>query len=71
LRFYVWTERTEADAQTFVQRFLDWQHEEPRSKIPLVVTRRSTGELIGNVGLRQTTPEAQEAEVGYELAPTY
>ena len=69
LRFSAWTERTERDVRTFVQRFLTWQHETPRSKFQLAVTLRSTGALIGNVGLRQSTPAAQEAEIGYELAP--
>jgi len=52
-----------------VQRFLDWQQETPRGKIQLAVTLRSTGELIGNVGLRQSIPAAHEAEIGYELSP--
>jgi RimJ/RimL family protein N-acetyltransferase len=70
LRFNAWTKRTEKDVRAFVQRFLDWQQEIPRSKIQLAVTLRRTGTLIGNVGLRQSTPAAQEAEIGYEIAPT-
>lgn len=71
LRFNAWTECTEADARLFVQRFLTWQQETPRSKIQLAVTLRATGMLIGNVGLRQSTPKAQVAELGYEISPTY
>lgn len=32
LRFYEWTQRTEADVRTFVQWFLDNQREVPRIK---------------------------------------
>jgi len=71
VRFYAWIERTEAEVRTFVQCFLAWQQEVPRRKIQLAVTLRSTGELIGNVGLRQSTPEALVAEIGYELSPMY
>src|SRR5687768_5091084 len=71
LRFNAWTECTEADVRLFVQRFLTWQQEAPRSKIQLAVTLRASGMLIGNVGLRQSTPKAQVAELGYEISPTY
>jgi RimJ/RimL family protein N-acetyltransferase len=71
LRFDAWTARTEADVRSFVQRCRAWQQEIPRSKIQLAVTLRATGELIGNVGLRQATPGAQVAELGYELSPAH
>lgn len=71
LRFQVWTQRTEVDVRTFVQRFLDWQHEEPRRRVQLAVTLRSTGELIGNVGLRQSMSEGRVAEMGYEISPVH
>lgn len=69
LRFAPWHDRTEAEVRAFVQRFLDWQQAEPRSKYQLAIVLSSTGELIGNVGLRLASADARIAELGYELAP--
>lgn len=71
LRYYSWTGRTPADAQAFVQQFIDWQREEPRYRYQLAITLPETGELIGNCGLRLEHPGAQEGDIGYELAPAY
>jgi [ribosomal protein S5]-alanine N-acetyltransferase len=67
LRFYEWTARAESDVCAFVQRFLDQQQEQPRTKLQLAITLN--GEVIGNVGLRRATPESRVGELGYELAP--
>jgi [ribosomal protein S5]-alanine N-acetyltransferase len=69
LRYSEWTERTEDDVRAFVQRFIDYQHESPRSKLQLAITL--DGEVIGNVGLRRATAEARVADTGYELAPDH
>ncbi|HEU5370208.1 MAG TPA: GNAT family protein [Ktedonobacterales bacterium] len=69
LRYNPWTERTADDVQAFVQRFIDWQHAEPRHRYQLAVTLQETGELIGNCGLRLEHPGAPEGDIGYELAP--
>jgi ribosomal-protein-alanine N-acetyltransferase len=71
LRYNPWTERTAEDAQAFVQRFIDWQREEPRYRYQLAVTLPETGELIGNCGLRLEHPGALEGNIGYELAPQH
>src|SRR5262245_49725514 len=71
LRYYHWTERTADDVQAFVQRFLDWQHDDPRYRYQLAVTFQETGELIGNCGLRLEHPGAMEGDIGYELAPAH
>lgn len=71
LRYYEWTERTEADVRTFVQRFLDWQAEEPRIKYQLAITLPGDGRLIGNCGLRLAEAGAQVGDLGYEIAPIY
>jgi RimJ/RimL family protein N-acetyltransferase len=68
LRYNPWTERTADDVQAFVQRFIDWQREEPRYRYQLAVTLPETGELIGNCGLRLEHPGALEGDIGYELA---
>ncbi len=71
LRYYPWTERTPADVQAFVQMQVDNQKVEPRHKFQLVITLKTTGELIGNCGVRMDTPEAVQADIGYELAPAH
>jgi ribosomal-protein-alanine N-acetyltransferase len=69
LRYYEWTERTPEAVQAFVQMFLDQQQEQPRRKFQLAVTLKSNGQLIGNCGIRMDSAGAQEADIGYELAP--
>jgi ribosomal-protein-alanine N-acetyltransferase len=69
LRFYEGTDRTEEDARAFVQRFVEWQAEQPRLRFQLAITLRASGELVGNVGVRKPSPTARVAELGYELAP--
>jgi ribosomal-protein-alanine N-acetyltransferase len=71
LRFYEWTERTEADVRAFVGQFLDWQVEAPRLKFQLAITRVEAGRLIGNSGVRLARAGVREAELGYELSPAY
>lgn len=71
LRYERWSERTPADVQAFIQRFIDWQHEEPRYRYQLAITLPETGQLIGNCGLRLEHPGASEGNIGYELAPQH
>jgi ribosomal-protein-alanine N-acetyltransferase len=71
LHYYPWTERSEADAQAFVQRFVDWQTEEPRFRFQLALTLCHDGRLVGNCGLRLAEAGAREAVVGYEISPAY
>ncbi|HEY7347564.1 MAG TPA: GNAT family protein [Ktedonobacterales bacterium] len=71
LRYNSWAERAAADVQAFVQRFIDWQREEPRYRYQFAVTLPEMGELIGNCGLRLEYPGAQEGAIGYELAPQH
>jgi RimJ/RimL family protein N-acetyltransferase len=69
LRTYEWTERTVPDVQAFVQMFLDNQAAQPRTKFQLAITLKTTGQLIGNCGLRLKSAHALEADIGYELSP--
>lgn len=71
LRYYEWTDRTAGDAQHFVQMFIEQQTERPRRKFQLAVVLKSSGQLIGNCGIRQTSAGAREADIGYELAPDH
>ncbi len=71
LRYYQWTDRTAGDAQRFVQMFIEHQTEQPRRKFQLAVVLKSSGQLIGNCGIRRTSADAREADIGYELAPDH
>ena len=71
LRYYPWTERTPADVQDFVQRMISRQQEQPRTKFQLAVVLKSTGELIGNCGIRMESAGVHEADIGYEFSPNH
>ncbi len=71
LRYYAWTQRTAEDVRDFVRMFIAQQQEQPRTKFQLAIVLRAEDRLIGNCGIRMKTPDAQEADIGYELAPHY
>jgi [ribosomal protein S5]-alanine N-acetyltransferase len=71
LRYYEWTERTPEAVQEFVGWFLDHQQQKPRIKFQLAVILKSNNQLIGNCGVRMDTPNAFQADIGYELDPKH
>ena len=71
LRFYPWTDRTEAEVRDFVQMFLYQQVERPRRKFQLAITLPDDGQAIGSCGIRRKPENDWEADIGYELAPEY
>lgn len=71
LRYYAWTDRTEADVREFVQMFIDWRTEEPRRRFQFAITLTGSRQLIGSAGLRRKPENEFEADVGYELAPEH
>lgn len=71
LRFYPWDERTEQDVRTFIQVFIDQQYQKPRFRYQFAMVLKGTDQLIGNCGIRKGGPEAQEADIGYEIAATH
>jgi RimJ/RimL family protein N-acetyltransferase len=71
LRYYPWTHRTEQDVRAFVGVFLVRRKEEPRTTFQFAITLAPGGQLIGNAGIRMRTPDAEEADLGYELDPRY
>ena len=71
LRYYPWTDRTEADAREFVQMFIDQQAERPRRKFQLAITFPDDDRPIGNCGIRRNQANGWEADIGYEIAPKY
>lgn len=71
LRYNEWTSRSADEVRAFIQMFLDHQKRVPRIKFQFAVTLKSTGELIGNCGVRRDAPEAHEGDMGYELDPKH
>ena len=71
LRFYAWTDRTEAEVRGFVQMFVDQQANGPRRKFQLAITLSDSGQLIGSCGIRRKPENDWEADIGYELAPEH
>jgi len=71
LRYTHWPDRTPGAVRAFVQSFMAQQRERPRTRFQLAITLRSSEQLIGNCGIRMESPEAREAEIGYELAPEH
>jgi [ribosomal protein S5]-alanine N-acetyltransferase len=71
MRYYAWEERTPEAVQESIKRFAAFERERPRVKFQLVVVLTASGELIGNCGIRMDTPDAHEADIGYEIAPRH
>ena len=71
LRYNEWTSRTAEEVRQFTQMFLDHQKQLPRIKFQFAVTLKSTGQLIGNCGVRRDSPETREGDIGYELDPKF
>ena len=71
LRYYPWTDCTKAQAQQFVQTFVEEQEVQPRRRFQLAITMPDDGPLIGSCGVRRKVENDWEADIGYELAPEY
>ncbi len=71
LRYNEWTERTPEAVRDFLEMFLDHQEQAPRLKFQFAVTLKSTGQLIGNCGVRRDSVGAYEGDIGYELDPDH
>lgn len=71
LRYNEWTSRSAEEVRQFIQMFLDHQKQVSRIKFQFAVTLKSTGQLIGNCGVRRDSPEAGEGDMGYELDPQH
>ena len=69
LRFYPWTDRTEAEVKDFIQGFIDQQDERPRRKFQLAIVLPESGKHIGNCGTRRRQDNDREADIGFELSP--
>lgn len=67
LRYYHWSDRTPGNVMAFVNMFVEWQKERPRTKFQLAVVHKKQKQLIGNCGIRVNNGELREANIGYEL----
>jgi RimJ/RimL family protein N-acetyltransferase len=71
LQYYHWTHRTADDVRSFLQTFIDDQREQPRYRYQFAAILRAGHELIGSCGIRKSTPDAHEAEIGFEFHPAH
>jgi ribosomal-protein-alanine N-acetyltransferase len=71
LRYNEWMSRTAEEVRDFLQIFLDHQKHVPRIKFQFAITLRSTGQFIGNCGVRKGFADAREGDMGYELDPRF
>jgi RimJ/RimL family protein N-acetyltransferase len=69
LRFYGWESRSPDEVKAFVAMFIRMQAETPRTKFQLAIETKADGRLIGNCGVRKSSPDAPVADMGYELSP--
>ncbi len=71
LQYYAWAERNKRDVEHFVEMFIEQQQESPRTKYQLVVELKKDSQLIGNCGIRMRSHAAEEADIGFEIAPAH
>ena len=65
------TAETRARSDALFDRFLDWQHAEPRRNFQIGIFDRATQNMLGCTGLRCRDEPARSATFGIELAPSY
>ena len=65
------TAETRDRSNALFDRFLDWQHAQPRRNFQIGIFDRATAELIGCTGLRCRDTPANSATFGIELSPTH
>ena len=71
LMYYPWSERTEDAVQEFIQIFVEWQTEQPRTKFQFAIIHQDMDRLIGSAGIRKKTCDAVQGDLGYELSPDF
>jgi [ribosomal protein S5]-alanine N-acetyltransferase len=69
--YYPLTERKPEEVKQFVHKQVANQAEQPRTKFQVVIELKAERRLIGNCGIRKDSPEAIQADIGYELDPQY
>ena len=69
LRFYPWETRTREGVATLVNRFIQWQNEQPRTRFQFAMVPRKRRDAIGTCGIRITSVDHREAEFWCVLNP--
>lgn len=69
LVYYEWSERKRDEFDELYARMVGFQHETPRTKFQLGI--ELDGHLIGDAGIRMNSPEANQADIGYEITPEH
>ena len=65
VRYLPWGPNTWKDTQDFLQRKLEDQRADPRTRFDLAVTLTASGELVGGCGITIVSPPRREAALGY------
>ncbi len=64
-------DRTRASSNALFDRFLAWQEEQPRRNFQVGIFDKSSGDLLGCVGLRGKDLPVDTAIFGIELSPSH
>lgn len=65
------SDRTRASSNALFDRFLAWQEERPRRNFQVGIFDKSSGDLLGCVGLRGKDLPVDSAIFGIELSPSH
>ncbi len=71
LEFYYRPAYTRQECVRFVEECIAWSREMPRTKYQLAITDRSSGVLLGDIGVRMEKVGCRRGDIGFELAPAY
>lgn len=71
LQYYPWNKRKKENVMELITRFINWSKEIPRTKFQFALILKDKNKLIGNCGIRKSTFESQEGELGCELDPNF
>jgi len=59
------------DAKRIISKAIAWSKESPRKNFQLAISLTSSSEAMGGIGIRTEGYTNNEAELGFELNPTY
>lgn len=70
-RYQNWEPSTVSEVDAFIARMMALESNTPGTWYQLAISRRATGDLIGDCGLRFPIERDHEAEFGISLAPEF
>lgn len=71
VKYMTWGPNTSDNTRNFILRAIAYQQEQPRIHFELAITLREEGHLIGGCGIRVSSPELREGNIGYCLNRNY